>query len=371
MLDPRLSRWADLLVNYSLELKPGDHLVIEAHAVSAPLVRAVYRSALTAGAVPETSIALEGLQEDFLKQASDAQLNFISPIRRAAFEHADAVLTIWGGTNTRELAGVDPERQRRRTLAQKPLTDLFFARLGRGDLRWCGTLYPTNAQAQEADLSLSDFEAFVFSAAHVDEPDPIAYWRGVDAEQRRIVAYLSQKSQFRVVAPDTDLTFDAAGRTWVNACGRVNFPDGEVFTGPHEGSVEGHIRFSFPGIYQGKAIEDIRLRFSGGRVVEASARTGEPLLKALLATDEGALVPGEFAIGTNFGITRPVREMLLDEKMGGTVHLALGRSIAETGGTNQSAIHWDMLCDVRTDAALYADGEKFYENGRFLIPVIP
>ncbi|MGE5552853.1 MAG: aminopeptidase [Betaproteobacteria bacterium] len=369
MHDSRLDRWADVLVNYSLALKPGELLVIDAQALAAPLVRAVYRAALAAGAVPETSIALDGLEEDFLKRANDTQLAFVSPIRRTAVEQADAFLYLRGTANTRELSGLDPERLRKRSQANRAMMDRFYERCRRGELRWCLTVYPTPAQAQEADMSLTDFEEFVFAACHLNDPDPLAHWRQVEAEQARIVEYLSRKSEFRIVAPDTDLTFSAGGRKWENACGKVNFPDGEVFTSPVEGSVEGRIRFSFPGIFRGQAIEDIRLTFKEGRVAEASARTGESLLHALIATDEGARVPGEFAIGTNFAITRQVREMLFDEKMGGTIHLALGRSVGETGGRNQSAIHWDMLCDVRQDAALYADGEKFYENGRFLVPL--
>lgn len=368
MYDPRLDRWADVLVNYSLALKPGEHLLIEAHHLAAPLVRAIYRAALAAGANPETRITLDGLQEDLLKRATDAQLAFVSPVGWAAFESIDAYLYLWGGGNTRELAGLDPERLRRRSAATRRLSDRFYERVAHHEVRWCGTLYPTEAQAQEADMSLADFEEYVLEACHLNDADPLDHWHRVQDEQDRVASYLSTKSQFRFVAPDTELTFDAQGRTWVNACGRVNFPDGEVFTSPVEGSVEGHIRFSFPGLFHGQAIEDIRLSFQGGKVVEACAKTGDDLLRSLIATDEGAAVPGEIAIGTNFGITRQVREMLLDEKMGGTIHLALGRSVGEAGGVNQSAIHWDMLCDMREDAALYADGEKFYENGRFLIP---
>jgi aminopeptidase len=368
MHDQRLDRWANVLVHYSLALKPGEHLLIDAHEAAAPLVRAICRAALATGAHPEPRITLSGFQEEFLRLATDAQLEFISPAAWAAFERADAWLYLWGSDNTRELAGIDPERLRKRAAGRRRLTELFEGRRARGEIRWCGTLFPTQAQAQEADMSLSDFEAFVWEACHLDDPDPEAHWRRIEARQAGVVEYLNARSEFRVVAPDTDLRFNAAGRKWVNACGKVNFPDGEVFTGPVEGSVEGHIRFSFPGIYNGQAIEDIQLTFAGGQVVEARARTGEALLRSLLATDEGAKVPGEFAIGTNYSIARPVRDMLFDEKMGGTVHLALGHTIAETGGRNQSAIHWDMLCDVRKEATLYADGEKLYEDGRFLIP---
>lgn len=368
MYDPRLDRWAKVLVEYSLAVKPGEYVLIEGHHLAAPLIRALCRTVLAAGAHPEAQVHLDGLEEDFLKRATDAQLDFVSPARKTAFERLDAWIYLWGDGNTRELSGVDPERLRRRSAATRSLFGSFYQRVARGEARWVGTLFPTPAQAQEANLSLSDFEEYVFAACHLNDADPVAHWRRVEAEQARIIAYLTGKRRFRITAPDTDLTFSAEGRTWINACGRVNFPDGEVFTSPVEGSVEGRIRFSFPGIFRGQAIEDIRLVFQHGQVVEAHARTGEDLLRSLLATDAGAVVPGEIAIGTNFGITRLSREMLLDEKMGGTVHLALGRSVAEAGGRNESGIHWDMLCDVQQEAALYADGEKFYENGRFLFP---
>lgn len=366
-MDPRLQKWADVLVNYSLALKPGDYLVIDGYDTAAPLIRAVGRAALAAGAVVDTLVELDGLREDFLRRATDQQLRFVSPLQRVAHAECTAYLTIWGAPNTRSLSGIAPERLQARQRANRPVMDLFYERLNQGALRWCGTLFPTFGTAQEADLSLDEFTEFVLAAGHLNDPDPVASWRRIETEQQRLIDYLTGKNDFRIVAPGTDLRLSCAGRTWINCCGRVNFPDGEVFTAPVEGSVEGHIRFSFPGIYQGQAIEDIRLTFTGGRVSEASARTGEALLKSLLESDEGAKVPGEFAIGTNYNIVRPVREMLFDEKIGGTAHLALGRAFAESGGTNASAIHWDMLCDLREEGAIYADGEKFYERGRFLI----
>jgi aminopeptidase len=234
-----------------------------------------------------------------------------------------------------------------------------------GALRWCVAQFPTHADAQEANMSLADYEDFVYGACGLLDDDPVAYWRKIHIEQENAIARLTQCKTLRIIGEDTDLTMQVGGRTWVNSSGEANFPDGEIFTGPVENSANGHIRFSFPGIYAGKVIEDIRLRFEGGKVVEATAAQGQELLQALLATDQGASYLGEIGIGANFGITRHTRNMLFDEKIGGTVHLAVGGGYPETGSKNESAIHWDMLCDLRDGGEIYADGQLIYRSGRF------
>jgi aminopeptidase len=229
----------------------------------------------------------------------------------------------------------------------------------------CGTQFPTQADAQEASMSLSEYEDFVYGSGLIDRDDPVAEWQRISREQERWVRYLDSKKRIRIVSEGTDITVNVEGHKWVNCDGRVNFPDGEIFTAPVETDIEGVITFSFPGIYSGKEIEGIRLEVSGGKVTGASAKKGEDLLKALLATDEGASRFGEVAIGTNYGIQRFTRNMLFDEKIGGTVHMAVGDAPKEAGGVNSSSVHWDMLCDMRTGGKIYADGELFYENGRF------
>lgn len=356
---------AKVLVHYSLGIKPGDFFVIRGGEVAAPLIRAVYQEALQAGAHPEVQMRLPEIAEIFLKNASDEQLQYVSSLARIPIEEADASLTILGEVNVRALSGVDPARQALRARATSELSKTMMQRAAAGEHRWCLTQFPTNADAQEANMSLADYEEFVFAACGLNEEDPVAYWRKVHAEQAAIVKRLDAVESLRIVGEDTDLTLRTAGRRWESCSGEANFPDGEIFTGPVEDSANGYIRFSFPGIFRGQLIEDIRLGFENGKVVSASARHGEELLHALLDTDPGARYLGEVGIGTNYGITRHTRNMLFDEKIGGTIHLALGAGYPETGSQNESAIHWDMLCDLRGGGEIHADGQLIYKDGRF------
>ncbi|EKP94584.1 aminopeptidase [Thermaerobacter subterraneus] len=366
MTDPRVRKLAQVLVRYSLGLEAGDHFLIQTSDLATPLVQAIYREALRVGAFPQVLAQLEGLGEIYLKEASEEQLRVLTPLERIAFEEYRHALVIHAPHNVKALSGVDPRRLAIMQEARRPLADKLMSRIGQGG-KYCVTLFPTQALAQEAGMSLSDYEEFVFAACRLDDDDPVASWQAVSRRQQRLVAFLNGVREIRVVGDGTDLTLSVAGRTWINADGHINFPDCEVFTGPVEESVRGTIRFSFPGIFQGKEIEDIRLRFEDGRVVEARAARGQDLLEALLGTDEGARYVGEFAIGTNDQITRFSRNLLFDEKIGGTVHLALGASYPITGGKNRSAIHWDMICDLRQGGEIYADGELIYREGRFLI----
>ena len=367
MLDPRLTKMARVLVDYSLGIKPGDRLLVAGRALAAPLMREVYRLALQAGGLPELLVSLEGLEELYYGIATEAQLDAApSPILMSSIRDYQCNLTIQANYNTRSLSGVDPERIARRNRGHAEFQRLRFSRIGTGALRWCGTQFPAAADAQEASMSLADYEEFVFAACLLGEEDPVAAWRRVHAEQERIVGRLDAMSDFRLTAPGTDLRFAAKGRKWINCDGRLNFPDGEIFTGPLEDSAEGEITFSFPGIFAGQEIEGIHLRFAAGRVVEAGAAKGEALLHALLDTDDGARRVGEIGIGTNFAIPRFTRNMLFDEKIGGTIHLALGHGIAMSGSRNESSIHWDMLCDMRQGGEIRADGAVIYRDGRFV-----
>lgn len=357
---------AEVLVRYSLELKEGDVFLIRGSDLASPLIRAVYAEALRAGAHPQVWPSISGLAEIFYREASEEQLKFVSPLMKLAMETFDAYLAIRGDYNTRALSGVDPSRQAIAARASAELTKVYMDRAAAGALRWCATEFPTHAQAQEASMSLDEYADFVFRACRVHGEDPVAEWQAVHEEQSRLVERISQYDQLRIVGDGTDLTLRVGGRKWVSADGKRNFPDGEIFTGPIEDSANGTIRFSFPGIYAGKEIEDIRLTFENGKVVKATAARGEELLQALLGTDVGASYLGEIGIGTNYGIERFSRNMLFDEKIGGTVHLAIGAGYPETGSRNQSGIHWDMLCDLRNGGEIYGDGELIYRDGRFL-----
>jgi len=367
MADERIKKLAKLLVNYSLGVKKGDYFFIEGYDIASPLIKEVYREAVKKGAHVKTEVMLPGLQEIFLKEASDEQLKFIAPHERNLVEKADALLSIWGGYNERQLSNIDPKKLQVSRGARKEIHSKFFDKVANGEAKWCGTQFPTNASAQEANMSLEEYEDFVFGSMLLDKEDPVAEWKKISEEQEKICKYLDKKKTLHIKSKDTDLKMSIEGRKWINCDGRQNFPDGEVFTTPIEDTVEGHIRFSYPGIYMGKEIEDIRLQFKNGKVVKASAAKREDLLLTLLDTDEGSRFLGEIAVGTNYGIQEFTKNMLFDEKIGGTVHAALGSAPKETGGKNESGIHWDMLCDMKNGGEIYADGELIYKDGKFLI----
>ena len=366
MSDPRHEKLAAVLVHYSLRLQPGEKLQIETTEIAAPLVRAVYREAVRAGAHVATRISLDGLQEILLKEGSDEQLQYVSEIRDREVDYYDAVLSIWADHNTMSLSGVDPERIALRQGASAELFKRYVERISSDALKWCGTLFPTYANAQDAGMSLSDYEDFVFSAGLLDADDPMAAWQEVHDNQERVIDFLSQRREIHIVAPGTDLRYDTGGRPWINCSGEKNFPDGEIFTCPLEDSVNGVVRFTYPAVFSGNEVEDVRLEFKDGQVVNASAARGEAFLHAMLDTDEGARRLGEAAFGLNYGIQKYTKNTLFDEKIGGTMHLALGQSLTEAGGVNESGLHWDIVCDLH-EGKVYADGELCYEQGRFLI----
>uniref|UniRef100_A0A7C6A8S2 Aminopeptidase n=1 Tax=candidate division WOR-3 bacterium TaxID=2052148 RepID=A0A7C6A8S2_UNCW3 len=367
MTDPRIEKMAEVLTQYSLALKKGDLFRIDGSYLAESLIKAVYKEALLLGAHPYTMVTIEGLQEIFYKNSSDDQLKFVSEIDRFSYEKLDANLTIWGEWNTKYLSNVSPQRIATYLGARKELFNRRLERIAQHELRWCGTLFPTQANAQDAEMSLAEFEDFVFAGALVDKPDPIKEWQKLSNEQATFIQELSKCHQFRVKALDTDLTFQVNGRKWINCDGHLNFPDGEIFTCPIEESVQGTIRFTYPAVYQGKEVEDVRLQFAEGKVVKASAAKGEEFLNSLLNTDAGAKYVGEFSFGNNYGIQRFIKHTLFDEKIGGTIHLALGAALPEAGGKNKSGIHWDMVCDLRKGGEIYGDGELIYQNGKFLI----
>ena len=366
MADIRHQKLAKVLVNYSLHLKPGDKFIISGPDFAAPLIREVYREAVRAGAHVETHITIHGLEEILLRAGNDEQLSHVSAMEKLSIEYFDARLVIWAQQNTRALSGVGPARTAMQRSAYAPLFKRELERMAAGEVRWCGTLYPTHAHAQDAGMSLSDYEDFVYGVGLLDLDDPVAAWREVHAEQQRIVEYLEQHDEIHIIAPGTDITYRVGGRKWINCAGTENFPDGEVFSGPIENSVNGVVRFSYPAIYNGNEVADVQLTFRDGKVVESSATRGLDFLNATLDTDEGARYLGEVAFGLNYNIKSFSKDTLFDEKIGGTMHMALGASLPESGGVNESGLHWDMVCDLR-QGKVFADGQLCYENGRFLI----
>jgi aminopeptidase len=365
--DPRVARLGELAVSYSLGLQPGQVLRVDAPPVAAPLAVEIYRAALAAGAHPYVDLQLERLPELMLAEGSDEQLDYVSPIARAEIEQVDALVTIWSESNTRALTNADPARQQRLFAAQQELAKVRWARMSRGELAWLGVLFPTEAHAQDAEMSLDEYERFVYRACHVEEADdPVAHWLGVRDELGARAEALAEARELRVVGPGTDLRVRVEGRRWMAADGHYNMPDGEIFTSPLEAHTEGEVSFTFPALFHGREVTEIRLRFEGGEVVRAEAARGREYLDSLLAMDDGARRLGEVAFGMNYEVDRFTQNTLFDEKIGGTMHFALGSAFKEVGGENESSLHWDLVCDLREEGEVYADGELVWRAGRFL-----
>lgn len=370
MADERLSKLAKLLVNYSTGIKKDDIVFICADEVATPWVIEVAKEAIKLGAHVEYRLESEEVSEVKLKYANEEQLKQGNLIYETLLQKADVWLTAWGGRNTRSLSKVDPKKIKLSQQGSSKWKSIYSQRCGDGSLRWCGTQYPTYSDAQEASMSISEYEDFVYEAGLLDKDDPIKEWKRISKEQERWVKYLNTKSNLHIVSDDTDIRVGIKGRKWINCDGKENFPDGEIFTSPIENDINGYIKFSFPGIFMGKQIEGIKLEVKDGKIIKASAEKGEELLKELLETDKGSKFFGEVAIGTNYGIKEFTSNMLFDEKIGGTIHMAIGDSMPEAGGKNKSSLHWDMLCDMRSNGKIYADGEIFYENGKFLDKIL-
>ncbi len=366
LVDVRVRRWADTLVGYCLDVQPGEVVAIISTPLAEPLIQEVYRAVLHAGGHPLPVIGLPRLKHILLSEGSDEQITWRSPQEDMLAREIDKRLRIAAEPNPLALANIAPARQ---ALANAP-SQVHQRAKANGkkskSIRWCGTLWPTEGYAQLAGMSLPEFEEFVFAACFLNDPDPAAQWIALGRQQQRYVDWLKGKQHIHVKAEDVDLRLSIADRVFINSDGKRNFPSGEFFTGPVEDSVEGYIRFDVPSARDGRIVRDVRLRFAGGRVIEASAAEGEAYLLAMLDKDEGARRLGEFAFGNNFGITRGIVNTLYDEKIGGTIHMALGESYPETGGVNRSSIHWDFIRDLRAGGEVWVDDTLFLKDGRFI-----
>jgi aminopeptidase len=341
--------------------------VIEGATPGEPLIAAVYEEVLRAGGHPVVALSVEGQAATFFRHASDAQLEWVSPLSEWAAESADCRIAIGAETNTRELSGIPPERQTKRREATRRLFEATLRRSAEGSHRWVYSIFPTNAYAADAEMSLAEFEDFFYRACLADDPDPLDAWRRASEECRRLAEWAQGHEEVRVTGPGTDIRLGIAGRRFIAADGKHNMPDGEFFTAPVEDSVEGEVSFQLPAMVAGREVAGVHLRFDSGKVVDARAGRGEEYLLSLLDTDEGARRLGELGIGTNYGIDRGTRGVLLDEKMGGTVHMAVGASYPECGGENRSAVHTDLVCDLRRGGRIEVDGKPLQQDGRFLI----
>lgn len=367
MRDERVEKLADILVDYSMGVKDKDLVQIRGSYVAEPLILAIYQRCLERGAHVQIRAAIPSAEPLMYRFAQDHQLEHIWETDRWMTENLDCVFSIISDTNTRQLSKTDPAKQVKASQARKPLMDRFFERSAAGELRWNVTLFPTDAHAQEAEMSLAEYEDFYYGACLVDAADPVGEWQKVADRHARLIEWIQGRKEVHLEGEGTDLMLGIADRIFLPADGKENFPDGEIFTGPEEDRTNGHVTFTYPAIYGGTAVEGIRLEFENGRVVDASAQKNEDYLIKTLDTDSGARVLGELGIGTNYGITGFTGEILLDEKIGGTIHLALGASYPESGGKNESAIHWDMVCDLRRGGRITVDGDTLMEDGKLVV----
>lgn len=366
MADPRVAKLAKVMVNYSLELQPGQTFWLRTTPLAEELNLAVYEEAVKAGAHIFIDQRMPGTEEIFFKYASDEQLDYISPIREILAEKFDASLYIEALHNSRSLAGTDGARVARTRKAAAALSQKLMQRSADGTYRWCLTVYPTHAMAQEADMNLRDYQDFVYGAGMLDEEDPVAFWRAEGKRQQELSDWLKGHDKAVIKGSNVDITLSIKDRQFEISDGRYNFPDGEIFTSPLEDSVNGWIRFKYPAIYQGQEVSDIELWFEDGRVVREKAAKNQEFLSSMLNVDAGARILGEWGIGTNYGIQRFSKNMLFDEKIGGTIHFAVGAGFPECGGKNESGLHWDMLCDM-AESEITIDGDVFYKNGKIAI----
>jgi aminopeptidase len=374
MADPRLENLARILVQYSAKVRKGDDVAIFSQPAGLPLVEEIYRQVLRAGGYPHillgllrSRVELEGLDYFLYTEGTEDQLKHVNRIEKLVREEFDVMITLYSSVNTRVLSNVDPAKQSLRAKAYSELTKRWFERSASGELRWVLSMLPTQAYAQDAEMSLSEFEDYVYSTTFSDAEDPVAQWVAIHEKQQRLVEWLQEKKQVEIKGPEVDLSLSIEDRVFINADGTHNMPSGEIFTGPVEDSVNGWVRFTYPAITRGKEVEGIELEFKDGKVIKAGAQKNEGFLLSMLDTDSGSRYLGEFAIGTNERINRFIKNILFDEKIGGTIHLALGAGYPETGSENESAIHWDMICDMRDGGEIIIDGTPFYRSGEFLI----
>jgi aminopeptidase len=369
LTDPRIKNLAQILVDHSAKIVPGDRVLIEATTAAEPLVRELYATILNRGGHPHLQLEFQDQELVFFENANDDQLDFIPTFRKLAYDEFESRFRIHSDTNPQALSNVDPAKQARRQRALSPILRSQMWRGAEKNFKWVTTLFPTQAYADEAGMTMEDYQDFVYRACFADTKtvDPVAKWKEFETKQAEIIEKIEGHDKVEVRGPNVDLGLSIKGRVFKNSFGEHNMPDGEVYTGPVEKSVNGWVRFNYPAIIQGRVVEGVELTFKGGKVIKATASKNEDFMQEMINIDAGAKYVGEFAIGTNFNIDRFVSHILFDEKIGGSFHLALGAGYPETGSVNRSIIHWDMICDMREDSVILVDGELFYRNGNFVI----
>ena len=361
-------KYAKVLVDYSVKVQKGELTIIRTDSyLSQPLVKEIYKQVLLKGAYPVVRMGVEGLNEVYIKNATDEQLEYIDPMTEIEYEKAKNLISIGAPLNLKNMARLDSKKLAKRSSVMKHLSEKMLKRAADGELKWVIADFPTNALAQEAKMSLEEYTEFLIKSCYLHEEDPVSKWIEIGEKQEKIADYLNKKSKIRIVGDKTDITFNVAGRIWKSCAGECNFPDGEVYTSPVEDSANGQIYFDFPQLYRGNEAQKVLLTLKDGKVIDAKAEKGEDFLKNMLDMDEGSRFVGEIAIGTNDMIQDVTGNILFDEKIGGSIHMAVGASYPDTGGKNVSGLHWDLIKNMKNGGQIFADDELIYENGKFLI----
>ncbi len=362
------NQYAKFVITYSASIERRDKVLIIGASEAIPLIKELYREILKVGAHPiRPYIEFPEMEYIFYLEANQEQLNFLDPFELNLMQKIDALILIEGKMNTRELSTIPSHKIQQKKMASAEIMNIFYERQAKDQLKWTMIPYPTNAMAQEANLSQEELAKIIVKGCFLDREDPIASWKQLHDKQEIYCEHLNSVDNIRIINKDTDISMSVKGRKWINSDGRGNLPDGEIFTGPVEDSVNGHIKFSYPTIDKSHVIEDIEFEFKNGEIIEARASNGQEALDALLHVP-GARKLGEVAIGTNWGLDTFIGNILFDEKIGGTIHIAIGNGYPETGSQNKSAIHKDLLCDMKENGQIFADGKLIYEKGNFLIP---
>ena len=365
-MDPRLENLAKILVHHSARITDGDRVAIEATVEAEPLVRALYREILAAGGHPYPLLKIPEQEQELLSLGSESQIAHVDQLRYQAYQEFESRFRIHSSTNPQQLSGFPGEKQVLLGQSKAPILETQLDRGARDEFKWVTTLYPTRAYAEQAGMSLKDYQDFVFSACLADQKDPIKKWQGIKDRQETALALFQGGDHIKLSGPNIDLELSVKGREFINCYGTSNMPDGEIFTGPVENSLNGWVRYTYPAVYSGVVVRGVELEFKDGAVVKASAEDEEKFLLQMLDSDPGARYAGEFAVVTNTSIQQFTGNILFDEKIGGTIHIALGSGYPETGSVNKSAIHWDMICDMRVDSTITVDGVLVYQDGEFI-----
>jgi aminopeptidase len=357
MNESKIKKLAWILVNHSTKVKPGENVIIQGFTQAKPLLREIYREVLKKGAYPRLKVSFEDFNYDYYELASEKQLKNLSKIDLYEIDNVDVVIAVGGNLNTRFLSGTDSKKYSMRNKALEPL---FNKRVD--NTRWVATRFPSTGLAQNAGMSIQQYTEFYFRATNKD-------WNREKAKQMRIKKLFDKAKKVRIVGKETDITLDIAKRNGILCYGQFNMPDGEVFYSPNEKKTEGHIMFNYPAIYNGHEVENVKLWFEKGKVVRFTCSDNRKFFQQMIDTDPGARYLGELGIGMNKEIRNLTKDVLLDEKMGGTIHLALGRAYKENGGTNKSAIHWNMIKDLRKKHGgeeIYLDGKLVNKDGEWI-----